>query len=277
MLKSQLESYKPLIDEQLAAHMDYFGPETPLKEACRYALLNGGKRFRPALVLMIAKSLDSDANAMKAALATEFFHVSTLIADDLPCMDDDDMRRGKPSTHIVYGENVAIMATYALIAAGFEFIVRCAKENGKTELCHHAVMNATKNAGILGVTGGQFLDLNPPGASLEDFKEVLKKKTVALFETAFVFGWLFGGGKLSCLSDVEQAAYHFGMAFQIADDIGDMEQDRSRGQTANIANTFGKERAIEMFHVEQQAFANTVDRLKIDGSELIALLDSLNI
>ena len=94
------------------------GGATKLREACEYALTNGGKRFRPILLMMTAKAANGSVDVGYAALAVELFHTASLVADDLPCMDNDDMRRDKPSLHKVYGEGVALLVTYALIAAG---------------------------------------------------------------------------------------------------------------------------------------------------------------
>lgn len=279
-----LEPYKKLVEEQLQVSLASFGPKTPLRDACEYSLRNGGKRFRPALVMMIAKALGYKVDVFQAAIGIEFFHTASLIADDLPCMDDDNERRNKPTTHKMFGESVALLATYALIAAGYQCIVK----NGEAlkgsahplahqtdHLCVLALENATFNTGILGATGGQYLDIAPPNLSLETMRDVIHKKTVTLFEISFVFGWIFGGGDLAKLPLVKQAAAHFGMAFQIADDIDDMEQDLNNNHPLNLANQFGREAALKMFQDEIEAFQKALTSLKLDSEELQALVSFL--
>lgn len=277
--------YKKKIEKQIQASIESFGTKTPLRDACEYALLNGGKRFRPALVLMIAKALCDHADVTQAALAVEYFHTASLIADDLPCMDDDDERREKPSSHKVFGESTALLATYALISAGYACLVKNGQliKEGRLpfssradEICLLAIENVSHNTGIHGATGGQYLDIDPPHVSIELIRETLYKKTVTVFEISFVLGWLFGGGDLSKLPLVKKSAYHFGMAFQIADDIGDSEQDKINERFINMANAYGNEVAIKMFHEEISQFKQTLQELKLFNEEFAALIEFLN-
>ena len=266
-------TYKKQFEEELEAHMDLFGPPTVLREACHYALLNGGKRFRPIIVFMMAKALGKKLSVVFSAMAVEFFHTASLVADDLPCMDDDDLRRNKPSVHKVFGETTALLATYGLIAAGYQCIslnaqALHAKTQANDQVCALAVENASLNTGLLGATGGQYLDIFPPGQTEEEIREILQKKTVSLFEIAFVMGWLFGGGDPQRLPEVKQAALHFGMAFQLADDIDDMEQDRQKGSLGNFAVAFGKERALQVFYAEIEAFREVLQALQLSSPEL---------
>ncbi|PIS02524.1 MAG: polyprenyl synthetase family protein [Chlamydiae bacterium CG10_big_fil_rev_8_21_14_0_10_42_34] len=233
------------------------GEKNQLRDACEYALLNGGKRLRPILVVMIADALDRGLNVMPVALSVEFFHTASLIADDLPCMDDDDERRNHPSLHKEFGESVAILASYALIAEGYGGIYRNSKMNPDADamLCLEA---ATRCAGIAGATNGQFLDLYPPDESLETVKKILYQKTVTLFEISFIFGWIFGGGNSDRLEEVKLCAYHLGMAFQIADDLIDGVQDVG---TINIAAACGREEAFRLFQEEISLFTESLKSL----------------
>jgi geranylgeranyl diphosphate synthase type II len=277
---SILEPYKQLVEQKLQENVAQLGPKNPLRDACEYALLNGGKRFRPALVFMIAKAIGHNVDVSQAAMGIEFFHTASLIADDLPCMDNDDERRNKPTTHRVYGESIALLATYVLISAGYACLAKNAhllKESAhpfahqSDRLCVLALENATYNTGLCGATGGQFLDLTPPNLSLALVQEVIHKKTVTLFEISFVLGWLFGGGDLTQLNLVKKSAAHFGMAFQIADDLDDMAQDSAHQHALNIANILGKEWAKQMFHEEMKQFDQTLQELKLSQSDLQAL------
>lgn len=272
-----LAPYQKELNTKLSSAISLLGPVTPLREACEYALKNGGKRFRPILVLLIAKALNSVSDVSQAALAVEFFHTASLVADDLPCMDDDAIRRDHPALHKVYGEATALLVSYALIAAGYEFLAKNAETLRRSNapyrvnsdrICVLALENSTYNTGLLGATGGQFLDINPPDMKIDNLKEIIRMKTVSLFETSFVLGWLYGGGDLDKLELVKRAAYHFGMAFQIADDFGDVEQDARNGRPVNLVAACGFENAQALFQDELRDFMLVMDKLNLDIPEL---------
>ncbi|MGM0440249.1 MAG: polyprenyl synthetase family protein [Chlamydiota bacterium] len=276
-----LESYKTTFEKILKNGFEIFGEETSLRKACEYALLTGGKRLRPIITMMIASALDKGLEASYAALSVEFFHTSSLIADDMPCMDDDDLRRGKPTVHKMYGETTALLASFALISAGYQMIFENVKSLKASEIGREmqpdtlgmlAVENASYSTGILGITGGQFLDIYPPDNLLETIKDVVGKKTAALFETAFVFGWLFGGGGVEHLDSIKKAARHFGTAFQMLDDLGDVEQDLSNHHDINYAVSCGVEKTLTLFYEELQAFAKILEELDIYSEGLQGLV-----
>lgn len=277
--KAQLKSYREIIDQIITLKAKALGGEGKLQEACEYALLNGGKRFRPALVFMVAKALGRGLDVTNQAVAIEYFHTASLIADDLPCMDNDDERRNKPTTHKAFGESIALLASYALIAAGYGAIGDVTKESAikgiTADVVVMALENAAHNTGLQGATGGQFLDICPPNLKESTLREIIHKKTVTLFEISFVFGWLFGGGSPQKLSQVKKCASHFGMAFQIADDIGDVEQDAKNGRQVNMAGVFGVQAAKEMFREEIAGYKDVLHELDIASPELIGLATSL--
>lgn len=279
-----LKPYQQRIEKALPDQISKLGDKTALRDACEYGLMNGGKRFRPALVLMVAESLKSPIDVMQAALAVEFFHTASLVADDLPCMDDEEERRNQPALHKVYGEAVALLVSYALIAAGYENLTKNSAliahsavpyADKSDRICVLALENATFNTGLHGATGGQFLDVYPPDLSLTTLREVIHKKTVSLFEISFVLGWLYGGGKIESLDLVKKAASHFGMAFQIADDIGDMEQDLKNGRKINIANVCGLAQAKEMISEELEGYHQVLKKLKLEHTPFAELAKAL--
>lgn len=260
------------IEKEIAKSLLSFGEKSKLRDACEYALLGGGKRLRPIIVMMVAEALGAGLDVTPAALCVEFLHTASLVADDLPCMDNDDERRDKPSCHKTFGEATALLASYSLIFAGYEKIhENTEKMKGAeppfsgfaNEVGILALKEASAAAGIKGATMGQFLDLYPPNQSLKTMREVLYKKTVKLFEVAFVFGWLFGGGMLSRLDEVKKAAFHYGMAFQIADDMGDMAQDEKNHREVNVARMLGKERAYDVFCKEMECFKTSLGELAL--------------
>lgn len=275
-----LQSHQELIEKRLEQQLTTQSLPSKLQEACKYAMLNGGKRFRPTLSILIAEALNKGIDVTTGALAVEYFHSASLVADDLPCMDDDDIRRNKPSTHKVYGEAMALLTSYALIAAGYGCISSCAEElhhsNAPVDrdpdfLARLVLENATHNTGLEGATGGQFLDIFPPDLTLSTLQEIIHKKTISLFEISFVTGWLFGGGSVEDLPLVKRCASHFGMAFQTADDLDDMEQDLLNGRKINLANVFGKEFAENTLKEEINGYSECLKKLGIDSEELLGL------
>ncbi|SCA63076.1 hypothetical protein SCG7109_AH_00350 [Chlamydiales bacterium SCGC AG-110-M15] len=266
----RLKEYQSQIEAQLQNSIDELGKKSPLRDACEYALLSGGKRLRPAIVLMIAKALGSTQTPWGVALSVELFHTASLIADDLPCMDNDDTRRGKASVHKAFSEDIALLASYALIAAGYRGVYSSSlglseDRKGKTTLL--ALECATRNTGILGATGGQFIDIYPPDQSLETLRQVIHFKTVTLYELAFVYGWLYGGGEFERLEEVKKAAWHFGMAFQISDDLGDVDEDAARGCQTNMAVARGLESTRETLKLEMDLFDQSMNDLGLMNSD----------
>ncbi len=276
-----LGSYQQSFHQALSADIETLGEKSKLLDAINYALTSPGKRFRPIITLVMAKSLANAIDVMDAALSIEYMHTASLIIDDLPCMDDDEMRRGKPCLHKVFGETTALLASYTLINFAYEKIYAAGNVLKKSGLpnAYEASMialgEAAKAAGIFGATGGQFLDLFPPKKSLEMIRRVIYQKTVCLFEIAFLFGWLFGGGDLEKITLVKTIAGHFGMAFQIADDLQDQAQDGQKSEGMNIALFLGREKAQNLFDEELEAFTKKLNLLSIDSKGLEKLKDLL--
>lgn len=283
-LKDTFKGYQELIQSKIKEKAATLPVSGVLNQACEYALLNGGKRFRPTLVYMVADAIGQGRDVSNAALSIEYFHTASLVADDLPCMDDDDERRCKPTVHKVYGEAIALLVSYALIAEGYGAITHGDQTIGSAtsnsagsdpKIVAMALENAAYNTGLSGATGGQFLDIFPPDLSESTLREVIHKKTTSLFEIAFVYGWLFGGGDVKELPLVKECASHFGMAFQVADDIGDVEQDEKNGRKVNMAVVFGIERAVQILNEELAGYRASLKKLKIDSPALLSLADAI--
>jgi geranylgeranyl diphosphate synthase type II len=264
--------HRDKIEKEIAKSIVSLGEKSKLRDACEYALTNGGKRFRPLIVFMVAEALGHGLDVTDAALAVEYFHTASLIADDLPCMDNDDERRDKPSLHKAYGETIALLASYALITAAFEKIYTSTKamKLAPPPFRAHAdaagviaLEVASVCSGIRGATGGQFLDIFPPKLTIDVVRQVAYQKTVTLFEVSFVLGWIFGGGDLAKIDSVKMAAYHLGMAFQIADDIGDLAQDEKNQRDINLARVVGRDRAHLMFEEEMKQLEKSLGELSL--------------
>lgn len=253
------------------------GKKTPLRDACEYALMAGGKRIRPAIVFMVADALGGGHDPIHAALSIEYLHASSLIADDLPCMDNDETRRGKPTCHVAFGETIALLASYALIAAGYEEIAKAGRAMGE-EMGHIvtlALENVSVNSGIQGLVGGQYADLYPSSPKTENLLEMIRGKTGAYFEVALVFGWLFGGGDLQRLDTVKKVGQHLGVIFQIVDDLEDSQKDLENYATLNILLLLGREAARDIFNREVAAIQEGLASLCLASSALKEVLQGL--
>lgn len=268
-----LSETKKKFEQLLQSTILCFGHKTPLRDACEYALMNGGKRIRPLIVYLMSDALKRNKEVSSIALSIEYFHTASLIVDDLPCMDNDDFRREKPTVHKVFGEATAILASYALMTAGFEKIYESAQHLAEDagRACLLVLHEVSRASGIHGITGGQFLDLYPQDMSFEHLLMTIEKKTVKLFEVAFLYGWVFGGGNFSLIGEVKQLGHHFGMAFQIADDLSDCHQDKEKHATANIALRLGKKEAAALLQQELRLFGELLERLKIRTDAFLLL------
>lgn len=200
-----------------------------LLEAMRYSLLAGGKRLRPVLVIAAAEIFGATAErVMPAACALEMIHTYSLIHDDLPCMDDDDLRRGRPTNHKVYGEAMATLAGDALLTMAFELMARQALVPGVTaEQAVLALAEVAAAAGSAGMVGGQVEDLAWEGraASAEQLQQIHALKTGALFKASLLAGAILAGAASHERAALARYAAHFGLAFQIQDDVLDVIGD----------------------------------------------------
>ena len=202
------------------------GPGAPLMEAMRYSLMAGGKRLRPILALGACEAVGGPAaNAMGLACALEMIHTYSMIHDDLPCMDDDDLRRGKPTNHKVYGEAMATLAGDALLTDAFKVLARSASQRVPAAVVLDVVAELSSAAGSEGMVAGQAIDILSEGhaADLQALEYLHARKTGALFLAAVRGGAKLGGAdaeQLKALSDYGRA---LGLAFQVIDDILDVE------------------------------------------------------
>ncbi|MBE6764920.1 MAG: polyprenyl synthetase family protein [Ruminococcaceae bacterium] len=197
-------------------------------DAMRYSLLDAGKRVRPVFTLSFCEALGGDAeSALDFACAVEMVHTYSLIHDDLPCMDDDDMRRGKPSCHKVYGEAVALLAGDALLTLAFGTIAQC--KTVSADKIAAAAAELARLSGAAGMVGGQVIDLDSEGKSvpIETLRVLDAGKTCALIEAACVLGCICADADEAALSAARKYASGVGMAFQIVDDILDVTGDEA--------------------------------------------------
>ncbi|MBR5537055.1 MAG: polyprenyl synthetase family protein [Clostridia bacterium] len=197
-------------------------------EACRYSLLAGGKHIRAALLLEFYRLCGGRAeDAIPFACGLEMIHTYSLVHDDLPCMDNDDFRRGKPSNHKVYGETMATLAGDALLNRAFEVMLE--QTAVPAERAVKAAAYISRCSGVYGMIGGQVQDLGMEGrpATLEELREMVSLKTGALIRAACAAGVLLAGGSEEQKKAAEDYAAAVGLAFQIQDDILDVVGDQA--------------------------------------------------
>lgn len=227
-LKAYLEDRRSIVEEALYRYLPEEGVPDEIYKAVRYSVLNGGKRIRPILCLAAAEAVGGDlAPAMPVACALELIHSYSLIHDDLPSMDNDDFRRGKPTCHKVFGENIAILAGDALLTEAFALLSRSEKVMFSAERRLAIIQEIADAAGIGGMVGGQALDVisETSGADEKTLQEIHKRKTGALIMAAVKSGaMIFGAGK-DKIQALTEYGINLGQAFQIADDILNVEGD----------------------------------------------------
>ncbi len=231
--KKQLEEYASLIED---AMLDYIQPQkdsgqAAIFEAARYSVTAGGKRLRPALTLEFCRLCGGELrSALPFACALEMIHTYSLIHDDLPCMDNDDLRRGKPTNHKVYGEAMAVLAGDGLLNLAFETAsdpMLLAMVSPQTQL--HAIRTLSRASGMEGMIGGQVLDIQAEQRpiSLDELKTLQSLKTGALICAAAALGCIIGGADEAQFAAGQEYARCLGLAFQIQDDILDIEGDEA--------------------------------------------------
>ncbi|MDI6742944.1 MAG: polyprenyl synthetase family protein [Smithella sp.] len=227
-LKAYLEDRQGIVEEALQRYLPENDIPAEIYEAVRYSVFNGGKRIRPILCLAAAEAVGGDlVPAIPVACALELIHAYSLIHDDLPAMDNDDFRRGKPTCHKVFGEGMAILAGDALLTEAFSLLSRAEKVMFSAERRLAVIQEIAHAAGIGGMVGGQALDVlsEKTGADEKTLEEIHRRKTGALIVAAVRSGALIfnpGKDKIQALTEY---GMHVGQAFQIADDILNVEGD----------------------------------------------------
>ncbi len=235
-IKDYLKKQSEFINENLRKFIPQGKPEI-LFDSIKYSLTAGGKRIRPILVLESAKAVGKERieDILDIAIATEFIHTYSLIHDDLPSMDNDDLRRGKPTNHKVFGEAIAILAGDGLLTYAFELI----SNNKKIEPYKLIkVINILSNGtGIYGMVGGQAADILAEEGKFNDIKFIHLHKTAKFLESCCWIGGVLGGGDEKEQESLRKYGRYIGLAFQIQDDILD-----EIGNTEKLGKSVGKDR-----------------------------------
>ena len=229
------------------------GPLSPVREMLLYSLESGGKRVRPYLCLKFCEAAGGNwENALHFAAAVEYVHTYSLIHDDLPCMDNDDFRRGKPSSHKRFGEANALLAGDALLTHAFALTSAAfAAGEVSAEAAVNAAAELSRLAGADGMVGGQYIDLASEGekATAETLFTMDRLKTGALIEAAAVLGCLAAGADAEKITAARSFAVNLGLAFQITDDLlecTDADNSDALNDKATYVSCFGYEKAAAL-------------------------------
>jgi len=286
-LKAHLDTRTQLID----CALDRFLPRATTKprtihEAMRYSLFAGGKRLRPALTLAAAKACGgTEEHALPAACAVECIHTYSLVHDDLPCMDDDDLRRGRPTSHKVYGEGVAVLAGDALLTIAFEILAQ-ARETARYKM-PALIRELATASGSQWLIGGQVADLEGEGKKISgaELKYIHRCKTAALLTASIRLGAMSANATPARLAALTEFGQALGLAFQVIDDILDVTQTTEKlGKTAgkDVAATkatypavFGLDRSRKEAHRLTTAAHAVLKPFGKNGATLRAFADYL--
>ena len=253
---SELSAYpddlRELVEDYLSGlSFSDAGATAGLDEAMRYSLLAGGKRIRPVLCLAAARSAGFEPEAvLPAAASIELVHTYSLIHDDLPAMDDDELRRGRPTSHVVYGEDVAILAGDGLFAEAIRHF--CERQHGQPGLALAALAELVRATGVGGMVGGQYRDVTLSKADANELRELHSLKTGRLIGASVAVPLILAGFTKSAMEPYQRFAAELGVLFQIVDDILDVTgSDEQLGKPRGSDERHGKLTYVSLFGLER--------------------------
>ena len=274
MLKDKVAHIETIIERYLPVEDNY---NSIVKEAMNYSVNAGGKRLRPMLMEEVYRLFGGQEELVEPFMvAQEMIHTYSLVHDDLPCMDNDEYRRGRKTTHVVYGEGMAVLAGDALLNYAFE---TASKAFDMTQdLCHvaEAIKILAKKAGIHGMIGGQTADILAEGYESEKVtKELLlyihENKTAALIQSSMMIGAILAGATKEQITNIEKIGYNIGIAFQIQDDILDIE-----GSFEELGKPIGSDQKNDkVTYVTLMGLEKAKEDVAILSEEAVALLRGL--
>lgn len=282
--KYTFEEYITLINDALMSYLEKEASshgEEIMRETMSYSVENGGKRIRPVLTLEFCRLCGGDVeSALPFACAIEFIHTYSLIHDDLPCMDDDDMRRGKPSSHIRFGEANALLAGDSLLTLAFETALSAEKFDASTVVKAASII--AEAAGRAGMIAGQVLDLENENRSVtaDDLRQVDELKTGELIRAACLLGCTAAGADSEKCAAAVSFARNLGLAFQVVDDILDVTSDAATlGKPIGSDESNNKNTYVSLLGLSgaQEAAgkltAAAIDALNVFGEDADFLID----
>lgn len=285
-----LEKLKNEIDEKIMARMpEADGYSAKVKAAMNYAISAGGKRIRPMLLDLTFRSFGGEGNLADPFLcAIEMVHTHSLIHDDLPALDNDMVRHGKPSVHAAFGEDIAILAGDALLCLAFETASQAMILHPGDQRVERSLSLLATKTGMHGMLGGQSADVILTGEKLttEEMQYINKRKTAALIECALMIGGILGGASDAEILELKSAGRALGLAFQVRDDILDMTSSTeklgkeagqdARNQKVTYASLYGTEKAERFVREKTDMCLSILERmLNLDRNSSAVLLMKL--
>ena len=274
-VRDRLEEKRRAVESELERLLA--GDDSRLFEAMRYATLGGGKRFRPILLLASGEAFGAPRETLLPyACAVELIHNYSLVHDDLPAMDNDDLRRGKPACHKAFGEGLALLAGDGLLTLAFEVVSRAPSPSGHEERKDLAFREIAAATGVGGMIKGQWMDisLSPGGADEGEFLDLIGKKTGALIRASVTAGALLAGAPARGLTAAGEYGAAVGLAFQLRDDLADAGRTGSPSGLDAVA-LFGREGTRARL---EECLARAREALSlgnVDSEELRRLADQL--
>mmetsp|Transcript_32515 Transcript_32515/g.73453 ORF Transcript_32515/g.73453 Transcript_32515/m.73453 type:complete len:340 (+) Transcript_32515:57-1076(+) len=243
-LKEYLETKRVAVEKALGESIVTTCPETEtITESMRYSLMAGGKRIRPIMCIAACEMFGGTQEmAMATAVAIEMIHTMSLVHDDLPAMDDDSLRRGMPTNHVVFGEDIAILAGDALLSEAFEHTATHTPKDVPAERVVEVLRRLGKSVGPVGLAGGQVMDLQcegKEGVTLDQLRWIHAHKTAALLQVSVTTGAILAGASEEDVRALDTYALDVGLAFQVADDILDVT-----ASSEDLGKTAGKDEAV---------------------------------
>jgi geranylgeranyl diphosphate synthase type II len=270
-VQDKLALKKKLIDNELERILTQ--EDSLLFQAMRHAVLSGGKRFRPLLALSAGECLGAGEDILLPfACGLELIHNYSLVHDDLPLMDDDDFRRGKPSCHKAFGEDIALLAGDSLLTLAFEVIALAPVDKRLVSQKEQIIQEISHLAGAEGMVGGQLMDitLSPEEISEENLHELILKKTGALIIASVKTGAILGEASVPQLDAMVEYGRNIGLAFQIRDDIFDSidEGEKEHPPRPSYVSLHGQEEAKKRLKIFVEKGIRAFDKTSLESEEL---------
>ena len=277
-VEERLRQKKEAVERELERILSQ--EDSLLFKAMRHAVLSGGKRFRPLLAFSSGECFGvSQDMVLPFACALELIHNYSLVHDDLPSIDNDDYRRGQPSCHKAFGEDIALLTGDSLLTLAFEVMAQASLEENLLPRKEKVLREISHLSGVKGMIGGQLMDitLNPEELTEEVFHDLILKKTGGLITASVKTGALLGGAGDSELEAIGQYGRNIGLAFQIRDDILDTAQEADKGALSrpNYVSQFGLETAKKRLHNFIETARSVLDKASLESEELHYLASKL--
>jgi len=280
-VESSLKQKKDAVEDYLKQIFSRYDSSILIK-AMQHSVLSGGKRYRPLLLLSSGENFHvQEEDSLPFACGLELIHNYSLVHDDMPSMDNDDYRRGQPTCHKAYGEDIALLTGDSLLTLAFETMTRAALKHGDISTKMRIIHEISCFAGLEGMIGGQVLDItvSPEKLTEDNLYDLMEKKTAGLITVAVRSGALLGNANSESLNALSKYGKNIGLAFQIRDDIFDSEQDQ-KGEHPSRPNSvavLGLKKARKRLQEHLEASVRYLDDAGIDSKELRYLAFMLSV